>query len=92
MLFTVEDQNTRWLEHCKEVLNQPSPKEISDFNLEAVQPELDVKTNAITKQEVKEAVKNVNNIAAGVDQITAELIKESGEVTTNAILKLLNQC
>ena len=92
MLFTGKEQNARWVEHFKEVLYQPNPKEIFGFKLETIQPELDVKTDAITKEEVKEVIKSLkNNKTAGIDQITAELIKEGEDVTTNAMSKLFNQ-
>ena len=52
-----------------------------------------MKTDAIRTEEVKEAIKTLeNNKAVGVGQNTAELIKEGGEVSTNTIVKLLNQC
>ena len=41
----------------KNALNQSNPKEIFDFTLETVQPELDVKTDAITKEKSKKLLK-----------------------------------
>ena len=95
LLFTGEEQNARWVDYFKEVLNQSNPKDIFDFNLETIHPEPDITyvTYAITKEEVKEAIKNLkNNKAADVDRVTAELIKEGGKIATNALLKLLNHC
>ena len=82
-----------WMEPFKEVLNQPSPTELFNFENEIILEQLGVIEDAITEDEVKRAIKKLeNNKASGADQITAELLKHGGNVVIKGLTKLLNNC
>ena len=93
VLTTSEKQKERWVEHFKEVLNQPTPSRVFDFEHETMQPELLVSTDDISENEVEDAVKRLKNgKAAGDDHIAAELLKHGGRIVIQELTKLLNQC
>ena len=88
LLTSVEDQLARWKEHFQEVLNRPSPQ-----NPPELEPgdRLNIDTGAVTKQEIRKALKSLNNgKAAGEDNIPAEALKEGGEVIVDQLHVLLN--
>ena len=92
-LLTTEEQDARWVEHFKETLNQPTPRELYDFEGFPGVDELNVWDGEISIDEVSKAVKSLkNNKAAGLDQIPAELLKKGGSDLITSITKLVNKC
>ncbi|XP_078682384.1 uncharacterized protein LOC144916861 [Branchiostoma floridae x Branchiostoma belcheri] len=91
-LLSEEEQNQRWAEHFKETLNQPEPQEVYTFP-DVDGNELDVDCDNITEDEVANAIKNLkNHKAAGIDQISAELLKKGGDIMLKKLTKLCNTC
>ena len=92
-LLSEQEQSERWVEHFRETLNQPEPDTLVNFDVEEAVEELDVKTGAITVEEVETAVKKIKrNKAAGEDQICGELLKYGGECLNEKLCELLNKC
>mgnify|MGYP003416956578 CR=1 FL=1 len=90
-LLTDEEQAERWVEHFQEVLNQPTPASLFDFNSEANPTEINISESEITSQEVRKAIgKMKNNKAAGLDEITAELLKHGKDVMVEELTQLFN--
>ena len=84
-LLTTEDAvKKRWEEHFCEVLNRPVPEApavIGDNN-----EELDISDAYITKEEIKRAIKETaSGKAAGIDAITAEVLKVDLETAANTL-------
>ncbi|KAL9976159.1 hypothetical protein ACROYT_G013418 [Oculina patagonica] len=81
LLTTEEEIRHRWQEHFNSVLNRPDP--VAPAVVDDRQPnEIDVSDECITRQELKQALKNMKNgKAAGMDSITAELLKADIETT-----------
>ena len=92
-LIDKEEQNARWVEHFKETLNQSNPSLLYDFTTEHIPEELPVTIEAVGAREVQLAVKALkNHKAAGLDQITGELLKHGGTKMIEELTKLLNNC
>jgi len=81
LLTTDEEIRHRWQEHFDNVLNRPDP--VASAVVADRQPnEIDVSDECITRREIKQALKNMKNgKAAGMDSITAELLKADIETT-----------
>lgn len=95
ILATTEEQDQRWMEHFRETLNQPSPLNLVDFSSEpkVTCAPLQVCEDQITVQETMNAVKFLkNNKAAGLDEISAELLKFGEDSMISALTKLMNRC
>ena len=93
LLLTKEEQDARWIEHFKETLNQPSPHATFDFAAISTSEELDVDGGNITAAETIKAIQAMkNNKAAGLDEITAELLKYGGDSVTKVLTSLFNEC
>ncbi|KAE9546525.1 hypothetical protein FO519_010263, partial [Halicephalobus sp. NKZ332] len=79
-LLTNEEQDSRWVEHFREILNQPIPPVTHIFDTSPQVEDLEVEQGEITETEVSEAVKALkNNKAPGIDGITSEMIKAGGQ-------------
>ena len=82
-----EEIKQRWIEHFKELLNRPPPQnQVEEMELDGelgnVEP--------LTREEILDAVKRLkNNKAAGIDNISAELIKYGGQPLHDKISDLL---
>ena len=78
LLTDETEQNARWAEHFKEILNREPPTEeaiISDN-----QTELDINIEPPTKGEIVNAINSLkNNKAPGVDNLNTELFKSDPE-------------
>ena len=64
------------MEHFKEVLNQPHPETLHDFDRETTDEQLNGNLENFSKEEVTAAVNELkNNKAPGLDNITSEMLK-----------------
>lgn len=89
ILKTTEEQMTRWKEHFEEVLNRPAP--LNPPNLVQSEETLDIEIGRISKDEIRKALKALKKgKAAGCDNIPPEAWREGGEMSVNALHKLLN--
>ncbi|XP_078619529.1 uncharacterized protein LOC144886675 [Branchiostoma floridae x Branchiostoma japonicum] len=92
-LLTTEEQDLRWMEHFQETLNQPNPNTLFDFQAEEPVEDLDVCEEPIRIDETVQAIKAMkNNKAAGLDEISAEMLKHGGESTVEMLTRLMNRC
>uniref|UniRef100_A0A0B7BIP1 Reverse transcriptase domain-containing protein n=1 Tax=Arion vulgaris TaxID=1028688 RepID=A0A0B7BIP1_9EUPU len=88
LLTKIDEQLGRWREHFQEVLNRPPP--LNPLDLGQGDP-LDINVGEITKQEIRNALKNLKKgKAAGVDNIPAEALREGGEEMVNQLHILFN--
>ncbi|XP_071479245.1 uncharacterized protein, partial [Diadema antillarum] len=91
-LASEEEQNARWVEYFQEVLNQPDPPSLIDFSEEDIMESLDLDTGQITEAEVFRAINALKNgKAAGIDNISHELLKYSQQDTTKQLTHLFNK-
>ena len=64
------------MEHFKEVLTQPHPETLHDFDRETTDEQLNANLENFSKEEVTAAVNELkNNKAPGLDNITSEMLK-----------------
>ena len=93
VLLTIEEQTNRWVEHFKEVLNQPHPEILHDFDTETADKQFDVSLENFSEENVTAAVQKLkNNKAPGLDNIISEMLKNGGECSTESLTSLLNNC
>ena len=91
MLLTEEEQNARWMEHFKEVLNQPESTIELDMDNSDASEELEVNMTDITDEEVTRAINSLtNNKAPGIDEISAEMLKHGTDSITGQLVVLCN--
>ena len=93
MLLALEEQNAHWVEHLKEMFNQPAPAATFDFSAATYCIDQNVKMFEIVENET--AISNSelkNNRAAGNYQIIAELLKHAGTSIPLSLTRLLNAC
>ena len=85
------EQAKRWTEHFAEVLNQPVPATLFEFNQQEAAQQLDVSVADFTVQEVIKAIaKQKNNKAAGVDEIPTELLKHGQDELAEKLTNVFN--
>ena len=90
-LLSKEDEvRKRWKEHFMEVLNRPDPETVaevvgdSDINEE-------IEEGPVSKLEIKNAIKDMKNgKAAGIDNITVEMMKAKIDTTVDVLHDLLS--
>jgi hypothetical protein len=83
----------RWKEHFEEVLNVGSQDDGNDTedvidprNIEIIE---EISTGPFTEEEVKNALSKLKNgKAAGVDNISGEMLKAGGEITSRKLLQI----
>ena len=93
VLATAEEQKTQWVEHFVETLNQPDPEITSNFDNEVNFLKLNINFHVITEEETASAISKLkNNKAAGLDEVTAELMKAGGETIISTLTTLFNTC
>ncbi|XGW34915.1 hypothetical protein V3C99_018736, partial [Haemonchus contortus] len=88
-----DEQKERWLEHFRNILNQPEPQRTYCF--EGLEPanELDVDVGSITPEETIEAIRCLRNgRASGIDEIPAELLKAGDSTMVKKLTELYNRC
>ena len=92
-LLTKEEQDARWIEYFKETLNQPNPTTTFDLSTFTTISEIEANLGTILETETRKAIKMLkNNKTAGLDEISAELVKHGGTKMVQEITKLLNIC
>ena len=91
ILHTEREQAERWKEHFSSVLNREDPEVIVTVEV-GQQQELDIDISDITKEEIRRAIKKLkNNKAAGTDNIQAEMMKESEDISVDVLYTLFNR-
>ncbi|XP_073671663.1 uncharacterized protein [Paramisgurnus dabryanus] len=84
LLTTEAEQDARWAEHFKEVLNRKSPEENADIPEGEI--DLDISIELPTKEEIVAAIKKLkNNKAPGLDNLNAELFKTDPETAAEIL-------
>ncbi|RUS74991.1 hypothetical protein EGW08_017258 [Elysia chlorotica] len=74
LLTTESEQEARWTEHFREVLNRPPPTAEADIHFAEV--DLDINTEPPEKAEIERAIKSLKSgKAPGQDNLNAELFK-----------------
>ena len=90
LVTEVEEQLRLWREHFKKVLNSDPPNDRPDLR-DPMDP-LDIRTDAITKGEIQNAIKKLKTgKAAGIDNVPPEAIKEGGQFSVNILHPLLDK-
>ena len=90
VLATAEEQEARWVEHFEKTLNQPDSETAYHFDNEIHLPKLNVNVDVITEEETASAISKMkNNKAAGLDEMTAELMKAGGQTIISTLTTLL---
>ena len=91
VLSSEEEQNHRWIEHFREVLNQPDPSSFLNFDIYEVMHPLEASTDEIRITEVLKAIKTLkNNKAPGIDNILPEVLKHRGPDMAQELCHLFN--
>ena len=84
------EQTLRWKEHFEETLNRPDPVDIP--NVHEAEETIEVNTEPPTLTEVKEAIKKMKTgKAAGLDGITADMLKAEDIMTPKILRDILEQ-
>ncbi|VDP02852.1 unnamed protein product, partial [Schistosoma margrebowiei] len=74
VITNIEEQQNRWVEHFKELLNRPAP--LNPPNIEAAPTDLAIDVGPPTIEEIRMAIKQIKSgKAAGPDNIPAEALK-----------------
>ena len=90
MLGKLDDQLQRWKEHFEEILNRPRPA--ATPILGEPESELRIRTDCITKSEIRKALKSMKNgKAAGIDNIPPEALSAGGEITVEVLWRFLKK-
>ena len=81
----------RWTEHFHEVLNQPEPTMLFNFEQESNIASVDISVQDITAQEVIKAINSQKkNKSPGLDGIPAELLKHGKTTLAEELTQLFN--
>ena len=84
LLTTDKDQEARWVEHFKEVLNRPTPEEEPDIPEAEKDPSVDIEPPK--KEEIIAAINSLKkHKAPGKDRLNAELFKADAVATANIL-------
>ena len=87
LLTAEKEQEERWAEHFREVLNRPPPEETAD--IPEAQEDLDIDTEPPTKEEIVDAIKTLKNgKSPGQDNLDAELFKADPELAADILQPL----
>ena len=86
-----EEQNYRWIEHFREVVNKPDQPLFLNFDSYEVMHPLEVNIDEIRITDVLKAIKTLkNNKAPGIDNITPEVLKHGGPDMAQELCHLFN--
>ena len=87
ILTSEKDQEKRWTEHFKEILNRPPPE--NEPTIEDPETELDISTDPPETDEIITSIKDLKNgKAPGIDNLNAELFKANPIITANILQPL----
>ena len=85
-----EEKLERWKQHFEKVLNVQN--EVEANVLADLEDHSETDTSQLTREEVEQAVKKLQNgKAAGEDEIVAEMLKSGGEVMIDWLLEILQE-
>ncbi|VDO59702.1 unnamed protein product [Schistosoma margrebowiei] len=74
VMTNIEEQQNRWVEHFKELLNRPAP--LNPPNIEAAPTDLPIKVRPPTIEEISMAIRQIKSgKAEGPDNIRAETLR-----------------
>ncbi|VDO75828.1 unnamed protein product [Schistosoma margrebowiei] len=74
VITNIEEQQNRWVEHFKELLNRPAP--LNPPNIEAAPTDLPINVGPPTIEEISMAIRQIKSgKAAGPDNVPAEALK-----------------
>lgn len=83
----VKEQEDRWTEHFKEILNRDPP--LHPLEIQEASEVLVISTNPPTKVEIIQAIQSLKNgKSSGADNLNVELFKADTEVAANILLPL----
>ena len=84
LLTTEREQEARWAEHFREVLNRPAPNTQAD--IQEAEEDLDIPTEPPSRQEIVKAIVTLNNgKTPGSDGLNAELFKASPDIAAQQL-------
>lgn len=90
LLTAEKDQEIRWTEHFKEVLNRSDPTNIPEIT--EAEEDLDINLDTPSKEELVKAIQCLkNNKAPGKDQLSAELFKTDPSLTADILLPIFHK-
>ncbi|CAH8465462.1 unnamed protein product [Schistosoma haematobium] len=90
VITNIEEQQNRWVEHFKELLNRPAP--LNPPNIEAAPTDLPINVGPPTIEEISMAIRQIKRgKAAGPDNIQAEALKADVAVTARILHILFNK-
>ena len=86
------EQEERWTEHFREILNRPPPEE--DADIPEAADALDINTAVPEKEKIiiKEVKSLKNGKAPGYDSLNAELFKADPELAATILQPLFCSC
>ncbi|CAH8572457.1 unnamed protein product [Schistosoma haematobium] len=90
VITNIEEQQNRWVEHFKELLNPPAP--LNPPNIEAAPTDLPINVGPPTIEEISMAIRLIKSgKAAGPDNIPAEALKADVPATARTLHILFNK-
>ena len=91
ILLTSEgEQQRRWTEHFRELLNRPPPTVVP--NIQEAATDLDISTDVPTRREIIQAINSLKNgKAPGHDNLNAELFKADPELAATILTPLFTK-
>ena len=90
LLTSEREQEIRWMEHFKEVLNRPPPTVVPSIQEATI--DLDVNTDVPTRREVIQAINSLKNgKAPGNDNLNAELFKADPGLASTILTPLFTK-
>ena len=85
-----QGKTARWKEHFEEVLNRPEPAQTPD--IPPADEDLDIAIDPPTEEEIKQAMKTLKNgKAAGVDGVTAEMLRAEEAMTPRLLAEMFQK-
>ncbi|CAH8515410.1 unnamed protein product [Schistosoma haematobium] len=90
VITNIEEQQNRWVEHFKELLNRPAP--LNPPNIEGAPTDPPINVGPLTIEEISMAIRQIKSgKAAGPDNIPAEALKADVETTARILHILFNK-
>ena len=90
LLTSEGEQERRWTEHFREVLNRPPPSEVP--NIQEAATDLDISTDVSIRTEIIQAVNSLKNgKAPRHDNLNAELVKGDPELAATNLTPFITK-